>query len=110
MKRRFLKKPQVERDLVDHFSYIAADKLEPAEKFLEAAEHSFMFLAANPEIGARWDSSHPRLADIRMHSMAKPYRKYVVFYRVIEHGVEILTVLHSSRDLAAMIDQMTSEE
>lgn len=34
MTRRVLKKPQVERDLVDHFSFIARDKVEPAERFL----------------------------------------------------------------------------
>lgn len=110
MKRRIVKKPQVERDLVDHFSFIAKDKLEPAERFLKAAEETFHLLAANPDAGALWKSSHPGLADIRVHSLPRPYQKYLVFYRPSKQLVEILTVLHGSRDLAAIIDDIAGEK
>jgi len=38
MTRRILKKPHVERDLVEHFSFIARDTIEPAERFLGVAQ------------------------------------------------------------------------
>jgi plasmid stabilization system protein ParE len=37
MKRRILKKPQVEADLIEQFAYIARDKVKPAERFLRVA-------------------------------------------------------------------------
>ena len=106
MKRRILKKPQVERDLIDHFSYIARDKIKPAERFLQMAEESFSRLAANPSLGQPWESPLPQLAGIRVHPMPSPYRKYLVFYRQIENGVEVLTVLHGARDLQAALERL----
>jgi toxin ParE1/3/4 len=110
MTGRILKKPQVERDLVDHFSFIARDKVEPAERFLRVAEESFELLAANPLIGQKWDSPLRKLSGIRVHSMPGAFRSYLIFYRPIEPGVEILTVLHGSRDLAAVMERLASEE
>ncbi len=106
MTRRVLKKPQVERDLVDLFSFIARDKVEPAERFLQVAEESFRHLAANPLVGQEWESPLPQLAGIRVLSMPASFHNYLIFYRPIEQGVEILTVLHRSRDLAAVLERL----
>jgi toxin ParE1/3/4 len=110
MIRRILKKPQVNRDLVEHFSCIARDKLEPAERFLRVAEASFELLAANPSLGQRWESPLPRLADIRSYCLPGAFRRYVVFYRPVENGVEILTILHGSRDLHGVLEGLADEE
>jgi plasmid stabilization system protein ParE len=67
MKRRILKKPQVERDLIDQFAYIARDKVEPAERFLRVAEESFNYLATNPLVGQKWESPLRQLAGIRVY-------------------------------------------
>ncbi|MEX2091447.1 MAG: type II toxin-antitoxin system RelE/ParE family toxin [Pirellulales bacterium] len=108
MNRRIVKKPQVERDLVDHFSFIAQDKIEPAERFLRLAEESFGHLAANPLVGQQWESPLPTLSGIRVYSMPAAFRNYLIFYRPIECGVEILTVMHGSRDLAAVLERLAS--
>ncbi len=110
MTPRVLKKPQVERDLVEHFSYIARDKVEPAERFLQVAEEIFWLLASHPHVGQPWKSSLPQLAGVRVLSMPKAYRNYLIFYRPIDQGVEILTVIHGSRDLAAALERMGREE
>jgi toxin ParE1/3/4 len=110
MNQRVLKKPQVERDLVDHFSFIAQDKLGPAERFLQTADETFKFLADNPLIGQEWDSPLPELAGIRVFSMPKAFRNYLIFYRPVRDGAEILTILHGSRDLAAIVDRLMSDE
>ena len=108
MTGRILKKPQVERDLIDHFSFIARDKVEPAERFLRVAEESFRLLAANPLVGQKWDSPLAKLRGIRVYTMPAAFRNYLIFYRPIESGVEILTVLHGSRDLAAVLERLVS--
>ncbi len=72
------------------------------------AEESFELLAANPLIGQKWDSPLPKLSGIRVHGMPAAFRSYLIFYRPIEQGVEILTVLHGSRDLAAVLERLVS--
>jgi len=55
-KTRIVKRPRAEQDLVDHYEYIARDKLMPAERFLRQADHAFERLAQMPglvESGAR---------------------------------------------------------
>ena len=110
MKRRILKKPQVERDLIDHFSYIARDKIEPAKRFLHVAEKSFNDLAKNQDLGHSWQSPLPQLAGIRVYPMPSPFRNYLVFYRPIEEGIEVLTVLHGARHLQAILERLLGEE
>jgi toxin ParE1/3/4 len=109
MNPRVLKKPQVEFDLIDHFSFIAQDKQGPADRFLQAAEETFAFLAAHPLAGQKWESPLPELADIRVFSLPRTFRNYLVFYRPIDRGVEILTVLHGSRDLSTIIERLRNE-
>ena len=106
MTRRILKKPQAERDLIDHFAVIARDKLEPAERFLRVADESFAQLAANPLLGHKWESPLPELAGIRVSSMPGAFRNYLIFYRPIDHGIEVLTVLHGARDVQAVLERL----
>jgi toxin ParE1/3/4 len=110
MKHRILKKPQVERDLIDHFSFIARDKIEPAERFLQVADESFKCLAADPNLGHAWESPSPHLAGIRVYPMPSPFRNYLVFYRPIEDGIEVLTVLHGARDLHVVLERLLGRE
>lgn len=99
MTGRVFRTPKVERDLVDHFVFIARDRLEAAERFLEMAEKTFKTIADNPLLGQAWESPLQKLASIRAHCMPVPFRSYVIFYRPVDAGVEIVTVLHGSRDL-----------
>ena len=110
MKRRILKKPQVERDLIEHFSFIARDKIEPADRFLRVVEESFNHLADDSFLGQRWESPLPQLAGIRMYPLPSPFRNYLVFYRPVEGGIEVLTVLHGARDLQAVLERMLGRE
>ena len=110
MSRRFLKKPQVERDLIDHYAFIARDKVEPAERFLRVAEECFERLAADPMLGHSWRSPLPVLSDVCVYPMPTPFRNYLIFYRPIDNGVEFLTVLHGARDLQTVLGRLMKEE
>lgn len=33
------------------------------------------------------------------------FENYVIFYRPIEHGIEIVRVLHAARDIAAVFEE-----
>jgi toxin ParE1/3/4 len=110
MSPRILAKPQVERDLIEHFSFIASDKVKPAERFLRMAEESFNRLAADPLSGQAWQSPLPQLAGIYLYPMPSPFRNYLIFYRPIENGVEVLTVLHGARDLQTVLARLVRDE
>jgi toxin ParE1/3/4 len=110
MTARILKKPQAERDLVEHYAVIARDKIGPAERFLREAEESFQRLARTPSLGQKWDSPLPHLTGIRVYPMPSSFRKYLIFYRPVRNGVEILTVLHGARDLETVLERLIGEQ
>lgn len=103
MTGRVFRRPRVDRDLIEHFVFIARDSLESAEHFLDVAEKTFKRLAENPLIGQAWESPLRKLAGMRAYCLPLPFRRYVAFYRPVDGGVEIVTVLHGSRDLDAVL-------
>jgi toxin ParE1/3/4 len=50
-----------------------------------------------PGIGERFPSVQPELAGIRRIGITG-FRKYQVYYRPIDDGIEVLRVLHGARD------------
>jgi len=107
---RILKKPRVKDDLLEHFEYIARDKVEPAERFLKVAEEAFERLSQMPLTGRRWESELPHLANVRVYPMPAGFRNYLIFYRPIDDGVEVLTILHGARNLEAALKRLRFED
>ncbi|MDY6785265.1 MAG: type II toxin-antitoxin system RelE/ParE family toxin [Cyanobacteriota bacterium] len=98
------KRPQVIRDLIELATYIAEDDLEASERFLTVAEQTFKQLGNLPRMGKLSQFSNPKLVDVRQQPI-KGFRKYLVFYRPTDLGVEILRVIHGARDLEAILDE-----
>ncbi len=84
-------------ELVGLSFYIAADNEPAAQRFLDACDETFQFLAGNPLVGSLKRFTSTKLSDVRMWRV-KGYEKYLVFYQPNESGVKILHVLHSARD------------
>jgi toxin ParE1/3/4 len=84
-------------DLDEIWFYIAQDNLDAADKFIQAIVSRFPKLAAMPLIGRQRKELSPRL---RSFSVAR----YVIFYRPIENGIEIVRVLHGARDFPPLFD------
>jgi toxin ParE1/3/4 len=99
MSRSIVKRPQAERDLRDHFLYIGMDSEPAAMRFLEDAQLAFATIAEMPGTGPAWESDDPRLANIRYKVLSRRFRNYLIFYRVGQDHIEILTVIHGMRDL-----------
>ncbi len=92
---RALKRPQAESDLVDIWLYIAADSEENADRFLEKIDQHCNTLASQPEMGLNRDDLAPSLQSF-------PIGNYLILYRPIEDGIDIIRVLHGGRDLEAL--------
>jgi len=103
------KNPQVIRDLIELATYIAEDNLDASDRFLAAAEETFNQLAKMPKIGKLCQFSHPNLTDIRQHAI-KNFRRYLIFYRLTNSGIEVLRVIHGARDFEAMLEEFDENE
>lgn len=95
---RVTKREAVQRDLVEHFVYLAENaSLDVAERFLSSAEASFADLARQPMIGAPLTLKHPDLAGMRKWRV-KGFDNHLVFYQPRPDGVSIVRVLHAASD------------
>ncbi len=98
------KRPIVIQDLIAQATYIAKDNLDASDRFLMAAEETFSALGRMPAIGKLSGFTHSSLVGIRQYYI-KGFPRYLVFYRINSSCVEILRVLHGSRDLEAILDE-----
>jgi toxin ParE1/3/4 len=89
---KVIRSPEAAEDLLEIWQYIADDNEAAADKFLNEISTTSKMLARNPKAGRE----RPELAP-RMRSF--PVGRYVLFYRPIDDGVEIVRVLHGSRDI-----------
>jgi toxin ParE1/3/4 len=88
----FILRPLAQEDLAQTYSYILQTSLEQAELWLMRVENQCQILAEMPTMGR----VRPELpGNVRSFVFAR----YVIFYRPNVDGVEIVRVLHGSRDL-----------
>lgn len=86
---------QAAEDLIDIWLYIANDNPTAADKMLSRFESVFETLTQQPEFGA----ARPDIAPELRHF---PVGNYLVLYRIVENGVEIVRVVYGSRLLNAL--------
>lgn len=84
-------------ELVGLSYYIAIDDEPAAQRFLDACDRTFRFLAQNPLVGSLRNFQSNKLANVRMWRV-KGFEKYLIFYQPIADGVKILHVIHSAQD------------
>jgi len=99
-----VRRPSALEDLVDLAAHIALDNIEAAGRFIRAAEEAFHDLDRMPFMGSPREYRDPGISGIRMWPI-KGFRKHLIFYRPIEDGIEIVRVIHSSRDIAALFGE-----
>ncbi len=84
--------PAAEADLEDIWLYIAADNPPAADRFLERILERCHLLATFPYMGQARPDLLPALRSF-------PIEDYVIFYRPVPDGVEIIRVLHGKRKI-----------
>ena len=90
-------------DLIDLAYHIALVDIDAAYRSLIAAEESFRDLERMPLMGSSREFKNSALHGIRMWRV-RDFPKHLIFYRPIRDGVEIIRVLHSSRDIPGVFD------
>ena len=77
--------------------------LETALRFYDAAAATFVKLARMPGMGERRESPDPRLAQLRVWRV-EGFPNHLIFYRPIDGGIEVVPVLHKSRDIDSVLE------
>ena len=91
----FRKTARAEEDLIDIWLYIAQDNPDAADNLLDTIEEKGQLLAENPELG----QTRPDIADEFRYL---PVGRYLMLYRVIEGGIELVRVVHGMRLLTTL--------
>jgi toxin ParE1/3/4 len=101
--------PRAKQDLLEHVLYWVSISPDLAERFIEASEVAFEKLAQMPRKGQRQEFTSPELINVRRWFIPG-FDKYLIFYRPIEGGVEILRVLHGMQNISRIMNDEDSEE
>jgi len=96
---RIIKSPEAEQDLLDIWLYIADDNEVAADELLSNLEEKALLLLKHPELGRKREDLATELRSI-------PEGRYVIFYRIEGHNIEIVRILHSSRDVENIISDV----
>lgn len=95
--------PKAYRDLRDQALYYATEaSFESGHRFLGAAHETFTLLATHPNIG--WPPRFRR-RDLKLMRVfrIKDFEQILVLYLPRLDGVDILRVIHGSRNIAAIL-------
>lgn len=79
------------KDLNDIADYFAENNLEAGERFFHEFNRKCGQLVAFPSSGKRYEHIRSGLRGLSL-------KGYVVFYRLLDDGIEILRVIHGRRD------------
>ena len=93
---RIIRSPQARVDLVKIGDDVAErmQSLASAHRVLDAIEEKLKLLSRHPMSGQARPDLHQ---DVRCFPVGK--YDYTVFYRPVNDGIEVVRVLHSSRDI-----------
>jgi len=99
----YVVRPKADDDL-DEQAYYFATKAGPelGHRFLLAAHETFSLLATQPEMGWHARLKNPLLASLRVFRVSG-FEKMLVLYHPSPQGIEILRVVHGSRNIAALL-------
>ena len=90
---RILRTGAAREDYREIFDYIATDSIQNAERLLLRLDARLHQIAQNNMMGRR----RPELA---ANLRSFPEGSYVIFYRSIDDGTELIRVHHSARDIS----------
>jgi toxin ParE1/3/4 len=100
----FKVKPLAWREINAQVDYLEEHAgLEIAERFLGQPMFSFKALSEMPRMGIRCGFRRPSLIRLRRWPV-KDFENWLIFYRPKRNGVEIVHVLHGSRDIENIFD------
>ncbi len=85
------------QDLIRIGEFIAAHDLRAADRLLNRIDATCRLLAQQPELGTLRE-------DLALKLRFFPVDNYLIFYRPIPEGIEVIPVLHGARDFRGQLE------
>ena len=99
-----LKREAARRDLVQQWVWYAGNAgIEVADRFLQATDKTLDLLSTQPESGAAFFVRTPELQNMRRYPVSDGFGKILLFYFPLQDGVDLVRVVHGSRDLERLL-------
>lgn len=110
-KRRAVQKHEVAKRSLDKISdYLAREaSLRVALRFLERAEETFERLLQSPGLGHLQEFRSLSLGDV-LAWRVRGFRKWLVYYRELDDGIEVLDVMHGAQDQEARLAEKFEDD
>lgn len=89
---RVTRRPQAEADVLEIWAFIAEDSIAQADRWIDRLDESLALWATQPKIGRARDDLSPGIRSL-------PFGRYAVFFAPTPEGIEVVRVLHGSRDI-----------
>jgi toxin ParE1/3/4 len=92
---RIVVSPLAQSDIDEIWDSIARDSPANADRFVDRIERRFDLLADHPGLGLGRDDLRPGLRCFA-------HARYLIYYRPIRGGIEVIRVVHGARDGSAL--------
>ena len=97
---RVLKREAAKRDLIAQWVWYAETaSIDVADRFLAATESTLNLIATQPESGSPVFVQEIVLRGMRRVSVSGGFEKILLFYFPLEDGIDLVRVVHGSRDV-----------
>jgi toxin ParE1/3/4 len=101
---RVLKREAAKRDLIAQWVWYAENaSIEVADRFLGATEKSLASLSTHPEAGTPLFVRKAELHGMRRSPVSDGFEKMLLFYLPLKDGVDLIRVVHGSRDIERLL-------
>lgn len=85
-------------DLDDIYHYLSNLNLDAAARFVDAFEQKCETVAKFPRMGKSYEELAPQLRGV-------PLDGYIILYRLIEDGIEVIRVVSGYRNLESLFSE-----
>ena len=89
---KVFRSPQAIQDLDDIWFYIAQDNVTAADLWIDQLLEKALILAEQPLMGRLRLELAPQIRSL-------PVKAYMIYYRPVDGGIELVRVLNSARDI-----------
>ena len=100
---QIVRRSQAVADVIECAGFVGAEHVEVGLRFVAAAEAAFERLATFPYLGAQLTPHRPAFGHFRRWPI-RGFENYLVVYRPIADGIEVIRVLHGARDIEALFE------
>jgi toxin ParE1/3/4 len=102
VKRSVRLRSAAETDLAEQARFLEERSAGLGIHFLDAFDATVGFLETSPEIGGMCNFDDARLDEMRV-VLISGFKNYLIFYRILPDEIEVVRVLHGSRDASSVL-------